>query len=197
MPDDVRVDTAPLASLLRRNGSGVWTSTCVVRRDAVLRCGGFDERMRLCEDLRLWFRLAFEGAFVAVREPLVKRGALGTDNLCYAPEPLVDWQYAVESAALRLEVFSETYARATGMNTEVCRRLREMIGESLKDLGMCYAITKNNRIARRKGLEAIAFGDGRTAAIGFLLLCAPWAAARIYRRGRLAQARTTRIADVV
>jgi glycosyltransferase involved in cell wall biosynthesis len=48
-------------------------SSAVVRRDALERCGGFDERIRSasCEDYDLWLRLARDHPFDYVDEPLV------------------------------------------------------------------------------------------------------------------------------
>jgi glycosyltransferase involved in cell wall biosynthesis len=51
-------------SLLRER-SNVGTSTVLVSRAALLRCGGFDERLTRCEDFDLWVRLAFSGARMA------------------------------------------------------------------------------------------------------------------------------------
>jgi glycosyltransferase involved in cell wall biosynthesis len=48
-------------------------SSAVVRRDALERCGGFDERIRSasCEDYQLWLRLARDYPFDYVDESLV------------------------------------------------------------------------------------------------------------------------------
>lgn len=43
-------------------GSTITTSSTVVRRQAVLDAGLFDERFKRCEDFDLWLRLSFAGA---------------------------------------------------------------------------------------------------------------------------------------
>ena len=45
-------------------------STALIRRDAVLRDGGFREDIRACEDWEMWNRLQHLGEFRAVSEPL-------------------------------------------------------------------------------------------------------------------------------
>ena len=59
---------AVLESLVR--GNFVPTSTAVVRRDAALDAGGFDEAMTHSEDWDLWLRLAERGRFAASPEVL-------------------------------------------------------------------------------------------------------------------------------
>lgn len=49
------------------------TSSCVVvRREAVLRVGGFDEDLQSLQDWDMWFRLARTGLFCRTGEPLVR-----------------------------------------------------------------------------------------------------------------------------
>jgi hypothetical protein len=47
------------------------TSSVLVRRDQVVAAGGFDERLRVCEDWDLWVRLYRRARFVRVDAPLV------------------------------------------------------------------------------------------------------------------------------
>src|SRR4030042_5983317 len=67
--DPIFIDS-PLRILARPYGSGIWTATCICRKDAIQRMRGFDERMRIVEDIRLWFRLALEGKFAVTAKPL-------------------------------------------------------------------------------------------------------------------------------
>ena len=48
-------------------------SSVMVRRDTLLRIGGFNEELRFCEDRELWFRLLTMGRFVKVSLPLSYR----------------------------------------------------------------------------------------------------------------------------
>ena len=45
-------------------------STVIIRKDALLKIGGFNESIRACEDWDLWVRLFPYGSFEAVSEPL-------------------------------------------------------------------------------------------------------------------------------
>jgi glycosyltransferase involved in cell wall biosynthesis len=48
-------------------------SSVMVRRETLLRVGGFNEELRYCEDRELWFRLLTAGRFVQVSLPLSYR----------------------------------------------------------------------------------------------------------------------------
>jgi glycosyltransferase involved in cell wall biosynthesis len=63
------VDTATARKMLRYRNS-ITPSTALVRRDAVMRDGGFREDIRACEDWEMWVRLDRMGEFEAVPEPL-------------------------------------------------------------------------------------------------------------------------------
>lgn len=149
----VAVLDSPLSTLLRQGGSGILPSTCVVRKAALYRCGQFDERMKIAEDTRLWYRLALEGKFTALREPLTERGVFGGDNLTQTADP----KYAREHARLSLELFLETYARAGDAPPAVLARLRHYIATSLYENSICYAVSRDYTKARRKAIEALAF----------------------------------------
>lgn len=69
-----------LAQLLQ--GMKATTSAYVVRRDALLDAGGFDENLRSSEDYDLLLRLAQGGhRYAAVHEPLVIIHAQGSDRM--------------------------------------------------------------------------------------------------------------------
>lgn len=50
----------------------ILTPCVLASRDLVERVGGFDERLRDCEDLDLWLRLALAAEVAVVNEPLVR-----------------------------------------------------------------------------------------------------------------------------
>ena len=56
---------------LRRMNYISSTSTALVRRDAFLSVGGFDEALESCQDWDLWLRLAKAGPLVFAPEPLL------------------------------------------------------------------------------------------------------------------------------
>lgn len=73
----VELPATPLSLLERR--CTLLTSAVVVRRDLVVRAGGFHLERKVVEDLDLWVRLLKKGArFDFVPEPLVRRRLLET-----------------------------------------------------------------------------------------------------------------------
>lgn len=149
----------PLQTLLRPQGSGIWTSTCIVRKEHLRRCGGFDERMKICEDLRLWIRLATQGSFVALQEPLVQRGNYGTDNLT------LDAGCMKDVARHRLEIFWEAYAHISDGPADLLELLRPFIAKSLYEQALIHLLNGHHKKARRKAMESFAF---RPDAVQFL-----------------------------
>lgn len=63
------VDPVDARKMLRYRNP-ITPSTVLVRRDAVLRDGGFREDIRACEDWEMWVRLQHLGDFEAVSDPL-------------------------------------------------------------------------------------------------------------------------------
>lgn len=63
------VDPAVARKVLRYRNP-ITPSTVLVRREAVLRDGGFREDIRACEDWEMWVRLKRLGDFAAVPDPL-------------------------------------------------------------------------------------------------------------------------------
>jgi GT2 family glycosyltransferase len=53
--------------------SFVHVPTVVCRRDLLLRAGGFDRRLPVCEDYDLWLRLSVDETFALIEEPLAFR----------------------------------------------------------------------------------------------------------------------------
>ena len=169
--ESIMVIEDPLELLLRKGGSGIITPSVICRKDIVQKVGFFDERMRLAEDIRLWFRLAFEGAFAVVSKPLVRRRWMGPGK------QLLDASkdgYYRESAALNLEVFMETYARAKDKSRFVQSRLRQLIADCLASQAKYLAIECDYRGSRRRSLESLAFSaKGKSAVKALISLFLP------------------------
>ncbi|MEM7546728.1 MAG: glycosyltransferase family A protein [Pseudomonadota bacterium] len=66
--------TDPLLRLCHPRGHGILIQTCIIRRDVLVRLGGFDHRLRIAEDMDLIFRVADEGAFKLISDILMTRG---------------------------------------------------------------------------------------------------------------------------
>jgi glycosyltransferase involved in cell wall biosynthesis len=63
------MDAASARDVLRYRNP-ICPSTVLVRRDAVMRDGGFREDIRSCEDWEMWFRLLRVGTFEPITDPL-------------------------------------------------------------------------------------------------------------------------------
>ena len=151
----------PLRTLLRPNGSGILTTNCIARKQAIQRVGCFVETMKIAEDIRLWFRLSMEGKIAVISEPL---------SLRYWSNPgdqvtqLHNSSYLKEYGKERMEIFWEIYARAIDSPPDVQKMLRGFITRSLTDQAKYCALDGNYRMARRKAFESLAFlPKGRAA----------------------------------
>jgi glycosyltransferase involved in cell wall biosynthesis len=168
--EEPSIVNCPLDLLLRKGGSGIFTPFVMCRREAVERVGGFDERMDIAEDIRLWLRLAFEGRFVVTSRPLGCRRWPGSGKQLTDPDRI---SYYKNSANLRTEIFMECYARAIDQPPGVQRRLRQFIADSLAGQAKHSALEGNYSVARRRAFECLAFSPrGKTIAkalVGWLL----------------------------
>jgi len=92
------------------------TSTAVVRRDVLLSLGGFEKRLRACEDWHLWLRLSSAGW-----------------NIACLYEDLYRYRSAPGSLSQRILPFTEAHA-------EVVRRIGESVGLAPERIrGRCAA----------------------------------------------------------
>jgi GT2 family glycosyltransferase len=122
----VRPDRLPtgdvLADLIEDNF--LPTSTVVVRRDAFLAAGGFDESMTHSEDWDLWLRLADGSAFVASAEVL--------STYRFHEDQLIRDGMALSRGKLR--VMEKAFERLRG-RPRLARRIRVHLAERLLRLG--------------------------------------------------------------
>jgi glycosyltransferase involved in cell wall biosynthesis len=146
----------PLKTFLRKGGCGIWTSTVMCRKYAVERVGCFDRRMRIYEDVRLWERLAFEGKWGVISNPLARR-------IWSSPgEQLMDLEnraFHRESVHMRLEIFMEAYAHAVNQPPEVQHRLRELIADDQLNQAKYFACEGEYKKVRPRALESLVFGS--------------------------------------
>jgi hypothetical protein len=66
----VALERRPYPSLLEIRNNVVMTPTVLARRDILIASHGFDESMRVCEDIDLWLRMSRHTRVVAIRQPL-------------------------------------------------------------------------------------------------------------------------------
>lgn len=170
----------PLSTLVRKGGSGILVPVSICRKDAIQRVGFFDERMKIAEDIRLWFRLASEGKFAVTSNPLaVRRWTTSGEQLTQPGKA----SYFKEAANMRLEIFMESYARAIESPPDVQQKLRNFISSSLADQAKYCALDRHYNIARRRALESLAFlPRGKTALKALLTLICPQALHSLKKR---------------
>jgi glycosyltransferase involved in cell wall biosynthesis len=98
-PGIVRCDRHGLVRAIVRSLSFVSTSALAVRRDAFLKCGGFDEELQLAEDLDLLLRLFAHSTAAVVEEVLSTYHKHGT-NLTIDPIRNGEWELRVCAHAI-------------------------------------------------------------------------------------------------
>lgn len=96
-----------VAAEMRRLDLPTYTSTLLFSREALDRCGGFDERLPCFEDWELCLRVAAEYEFVYVDETLAVKGT-GGDNISADPDRLVE---AIRRLRTRYDLPAETEAQ--------------------------------------------------------------------------------------
>lgn len=175
-----RVEDLPLPRLLR--GNFVLTSTALVRRDAVLRAGGFPEHLRRCEDYDLWLRVAREGRFAYVDE-VVARYRVGPEGLSADPERMLEAEVQVLREAIagprrRLTPAESSFARDRIARLWLEAAYRDLVGHRAGS-------------ARPKALRAFAAGGARSRAL--LYLAASFLPRSAVKRIRGARGRATEV----
>lgn len=144
----------PLRIMARRHGTGVQTSQTLCRKGALLRVGGFDARMKIYEDTRMWLRLSLEGKFAVSAEPL---GVWVTMEPAFRLTKPESYSYQLEAVKRSFEVFVEAYARAGDFPADVQKAIRDLLTYSLANQSKYYALDRNYLMARRRALECLAF----------------------------------------
>jgi glycosyltransferase involved in cell wall biosynthesis len=98
-------------------------SGTVVRRQAVLNAGGFDERLAMCDDYEMWLRLAFHGARITYHSKVLSRIRIGRPNSLSSSQSRMvaafvtillnvkaEWKLSVEQQALLAEKLHQVQA---------------------------------------------------------------------------------------
>jgi glycosyltransferase involved in cell wall biosynthesis len=101
----------------------LFNQAAAIRRDVLLRIGGFDESLRLLEDMDLGLRLSLEGPWTFIREPLATRQDKLARTLGHEATPKI----VGESGARILERIlniAERNSELAGLRPIVGRELR-------------------------------------------------------------------------
>jgi glycosyltransferase involved in cell wall biosynthesis len=163
-----------VASLLAQRCT-VLTSSVVVRREAILRAGGFDEALRRGQDFDLWVRLAHKGErFDYGTRPLLDR-RVHADNLSG------DRITELERARLVLEGLGRKLTLSPHEQRILGRRLRDLRAEADFERGKSWLAAGDFARARAAFVWAATAGGGwRMPAAAAAVALAPRAVRRLY-----------------
>ncbi len=132
----------------------LYVQSMLIRRELLNRVGGFDERLRVGEDTKLVYELAFETPFAYVDEPLVllerspaRNGLVG------------DWVGAqAEFLDSHIRTISQAYFRYLDQNPAVTDRLRRTLGHFLSLRAVMLCANQHYGAARHAAWDALHFG---------------------------------------
>jgi len=147
-------------------------SSALVRRDAVIKDGGFREDIRACEDWEMWFRLQRLGKFEAVSDPLTdyyiypKSLSSNPGKMLQALDRFIDstlltdlrgvdrwaWRHRIRAVQL---CSAGLIARENGLDSEACymfQSLRTWPSPFWKPRRFAmWAVSARSRFRRHKG----------------------------------------------
>ena len=152
IPLDATVLHTPLQHLVRPEGHGLWTSTWMVRRDAFLSCGGFDEGLRVAEDTDLVFRLARSGSFAIVPQVLAER------SITVDEQQLTnygDFRYLCEISHNAVEILRRLCSDFEDAPPELRRAAARLFSYHLRRHTENLALSGRRREARAGGRELL------------------------------------------
>ncbi len=132
----------------------LYVQSMLIGRELLNRVGGFDERLRVGEDTKLVYELAFETPFAYVDEPLVVLERSPSRNGLVG-----DWPGArAEFLDSHIRIVSQAYFRYPDANPAVTDRLRHILGHFLSVRAMMLCTSKHYGAARRAAWDALHFG---------------------------------------
>jgi len=169
--------TDPAAVATWPAGSPIIASSSVYRKTAFLKAGGYDERLRVFEDLRLDFRLALAGGkFVAIDEVLV----VLDDSTAFPHLGAMSWDFFVASTDACVEIYAEALAHGVHASMQVRRNLRQGLCYHLSRQAEYLAVLGERRLARGRAWASLwAMPTWRVAARAALGIAAPRLLARL------------------
>jgi glycosyltransferase involved in cell wall biosynthesis len=149
----------------------LFPSTMVLRRDAMERCGLFDEEMRACEDLELFARLCLQGKVAWIREPLMVRYE-GTHNITGNSERMLHYM---------IVAFTKVLAKVPDMPRGARRAIEKELGKHHQWRAHAALRQGEKGEARADALRAIRLAPKSLREV-VLTLIASMLPQRIYKR---------------
>jgi glycosyltransferase involved in cell wall biosynthesis len=170
--NDIQLLVRPDVVLSMTIGGFLWihTSSAMVRRDAVLRDGMFDENLQRTEDIDLWLKLAQVGQFAYIDRVLATYDTTGRDNASGE-------RYKSHDASRRHTGYGEALHHLRLLNR--IERRYVLSPAQLK-------LLRERRAAHHRRCMQKALQEGR---LGGLLHALPPLASKVERRGLLRELR--------
>lgn len=140
--------------LILREPVAVYIQAMIVRRSLLEKVGSFDERLEVAEDTDMIFRLAFEGKFGYLSEPMVyvnrkveRKGLIESlagvrKKMCYA----------------HIRIILNAYVRCTNKSERIVNRMRMMLGHFMSIMAVLCCREKMYWEGRFFAKEAMHFG---------------------------------------
>ena len=167
-PGALSLGEAMFPALLRNGIFG--TSACLIRRDAALSAGLFNEAMMRCEDTDFFLRLALRGRFVFTRE-IVAHKRIHADNLSHARHKLAFCEGTAVSLgglALQQDALGLSGAQRVALRRELRQSLNGYLYYASRDGFEAYG--RAAALARRHGGTALAVSPRHLARLALTSL---------------------------
>jgi len=145
--------------------------TMVIEKKLLEKVGCFDERLKVAEDTRLIYNLAFEVPFAFIDEPLT------VVNRTNERQGLMNGSTDVRKALCNahIEIVSDAYFCCSGKDISIVRKLRRMLGHFLSAKAVMCCVANNSQDAKRLAKDALYFGSGwRVYSRSLVVLSCPW-----------------------
>ncbi len=157
--------------LILRDSFWLSVQTMVIEKKLLEKVGCFDERLKVAEDTRLIYNLAFEVPFAFIDEPLT------VVNRTNERQGLINDSTDVRKALCNahIEIISEAYFCCSGKDISIVRKLRRMLGHFLSVGAVMCCVANNSQDAKRLAKDALYFGAGwRVYSRSLVVLSCPW-----------------------
>ncbi len=152
---EVSIIEEPILHVIRRSGKhGILIPNCICKKEFLIRVGCFDERMKIAEDTKLIFRLAFEGLFGVLNKPLLIRHTSNSLNHLTNPSDLT---YRLEHSNAVIEILFEMYSRSVDKPLNIQKEIRKMVSSYLTNQSKYYSLKGDYIIGRRKAFESLVY----------------------------------------
>ncbi len=139
-------------------------STVVVRKQAIVKAGGFDEKIPRCDDYDMWVRTAFHGAKIGYIRKLTVHMYIGRPgSMSQENSKMVEAYWDILERFKRILPLNDAQREVVGKRAEAIRT-RYLVEEGKRQLGerefgkARELFTEANQKLKAPGLSAVLFG---------------------------------------